>query len=90
MITNFAMIKRFVYKYTINDLRNIAQKNNLNFTTKHTKANLVDIIKKDVSVNPLEKFTKPQLLKMAKEQNIKVTYHYTKPEIMFLLSNNDK
>ena len=57
---------------------------------KPTKANLVDIIKKDVSVNPLEKFTKPQLLKMAKEQNIKVTYHYTKPEIMFLLSNNDK
>ena len=82
--------ENFVYKYTINDLRNIAQKNNLNFTTKHTKANLVDIIKKDVSVNPLEKFTKPQLLKMAKEQNIKVTYHYTKPEIMFLLSNNDK
>ena len=81
--------ENFIHKYTVSDLRNIAQKNNLNYTTKHTKSELVDIINRNIKHEPLEKFTKPQLIKMAKDKNIKVTHHYTKPEIIFLLNENE-
>jgi hypothetical protein len=39
--------EEFIHKYTTSDLRKIAKNNNLNFTTHHTKAELITIIKEN-------------------------------------------
>jgi hypothetical protein len=80
--------EQFIHKYTISDLRKIAENNNLIFTTHHTKPELVNIIKENKSINPLEKCTKRELMKMATDKNLKVTHHLTKPEIIAILNNN--
>jgi len=80
---------QFITKYTVNDLRNIAKNNNLNFTTHHTKVELINIIKENNYVNPLEKCTKRELMKMATDRNLKVTHRFTKSEIILLLNENE-
>lgn len=79
--------EEFIHKYTVSDLRNIAKNNNLNFTTNHTKPELIIIIKENNYINPLEKCTKRELMKMASDRNLKVTHHFTKPEIINLINN---
>jgi hypothetical protein len=77
--------EEFIHKYTTSYLRKIAKNNNLNFTTHHTKAELITIIKENNYINPLEKCAKRELMKMAADRNLKVTHHFTKPEIINIL-----
>ena len=78
-------VKSLADLYNIN-FHETSAKNNINI--KELFYNIYNIIKENNYIDPLEKFTKSQLIKMAKDKNIKVTYHYTKPEIINLINNN--
>jgi hypothetical protein len=78
--------EKYTDRYTTDDLKNIATINNLSFNSKQNKTELINIIKENVVINPLEKYTKSQLRKMATEKNLKVTHRFAKAELIKLMS----
>jgi hypothetical protein len=48
---------------------------------------LIHIIKENNTLDPLEKLTKNKLMKLATNKKIKITHHYTKPEIINLINS---
>ena len=79
--------EKFVDKYTKYDLTKIADNNNLKFTKNHTRVELINIIKENNAIDPLEKLTKNKLMKLATNKRIKITHHYTKSEMINLINS---